>query len=477
MLFFFEANDKEIVSAAITGSSANVIHLDEYDRSLGTDELNLAEFPLASLSSRNETGQNTLLFEDTIFDDGANQHVQRTVVIAGSDHFGLPNSTDSDILLLLVHLSNVRNGLKDKRVEFSRYELIKFLGWPQDGRSYKRLDESLARWASVTLHYKHAWWDRSGRKWKSRSFHVLETLELRGRDEIHDDGLSCFTWNDVIFASFKAGNLKRIDLGIYFGLKLAAARQLFRFLDKRFYLRSTLEFDLRQFATEHIGLSRRYDNYDLKRKLLPALRELEEIGFLQPATPAERFRRVSANSWVITLQKGNGSAAALDSKMVKELTSRGVNRKVARALAAQFSKSQIEDKIRLHDELVRTHDRRISRNAAGFLTSAIRHDYQAAPPEKVRKPRRDDPSYSRVVPFMPTAAATREKATESDRFERHWDALSLEDRTRLEREALQQASKMHRDTLKRLESSNHALLPGIRLEIMREYWTKRNSST
>lgn len=125
------------MSETNSGNQATVIQLDEYDRSLGTDELNLAEFPLASLASRNDTGQNTLLFEDTIFDEGANKQVERTVVIAGSDHFGLPTSTDSDILLLLVHLTNVRNGLKEKRVEFSRYELIKFLGWAQDGRSYK----------------------------------------------------------------------------------------------------------------------------------------------------------------------------------------------------------------------------------------------------------------------------------------------------------------------------------------------------
>ena len=111
-------------------NTAKVIQLEDFDRSLGTDELNLAEFPLSVLATRSEPGQNTLLFEDTIFDERAGKQINRSLVVAGSDHFGLPTSTDSDILLLLVHLSNVRTGFKSRRVEFSRYELIKFLGWP-----------------------------------------------------------------------------------------------------------------------------------------------------------------------------------------------------------------------------------------------------------------------------------------------------------------------------------------------------------
>lgn len=463
--------NQELVSEATSGNHAIVIQLDEYDRTLGTDELNLAEFPLASLAARNETGQNTLLFEDTIFDEGANKEVERTVVIAASDHFGLPTSIDSDILLLLVHLTNVRSGLKEKRVEFSRYELIKFLGWPQDGRSYRRLDESLQRWTSVTLHYKHSWWERSKKAWRSRSFHVLETLELRGRDEIHDDGLSCFTWNDVIFESFRAGNLKRIDLSVYFGLQHAAARQMFRFLDKRFYNKSRLEFDLRQFATEHIGLSRRYDNYDLKRKLLPAIRELEEIGFLATSLPQERFRRKATGEWVISLQKAEGKKRLEDSKLVRELTGRGVNQKVARELASQFTEERIEDKIRMHDSLVSAGDRRISRNPAGFLTAAIRHDYQAPPAEK--KPHAARVAHSNPDRSKPVAKPPA--VEQPDLFKEYWSGLSLDEQTRLERDALNHASRFHRETLRRLESTDHSLLSVTRLQIVREFWTKQNA--
>lgn len=447
-------------------NTAKVVQLDDYDRSLGTDELNLAEFPLASLASRIEPGQNTLLFEDTIWDDGANAYVNRSLVIAGSDHFGLPTNTDSDILLLLVHLSNVRNGFKSKRVEFSRYELIKFLGWAQDGRSYKRLDESLQRWTSVTLFYKHAWWQRSGQKWRTRSFHVLETLELRGKDEIHDDGLSCFTWNDVLFESFNSGNLRRIDLGVYFNLELATSRQMFRFLDKRFYKKSKLVFDLAQFATEHIGLSRKYDIFEIKRKLGAAIRELESIGFLRPLTSAERFTKLAPGKWEITLEKGQSKLSAKDTQkqqIIFELRRRGISDRTAQDLASQFSAEMIESKIAFHDELLKTNDKRINRNPAGFLAASIRHNYESVPSRNQQR---------RSAAKSPQVSANKSaepRDVEAEKFRTYWESLSIDDQARLEREAMAAAPKFHRETLQRMDSGNSELKAQMRMRIIREY--------
>ncbi len=453
--------------------SAVVIQLNDYDRSLGIDELNLCEFPVALLATRNDSGQNTLLFEDTIFDESRNQHVERSVVISGSDHFGLPTSTDSDILLLLVHVTNVRNGFQSKRVEFSTYELVKFLRWPDNGQSVQRVHDALMRWASVTLQYKHAWWQKSRQEWKSRSFHVIESLELHSRDELRDEGRSWFTWNDVMFESFQAGNLKRIDLGVYFQLKSAVAKQIYRFLDKRFYKKRALEFDLRTFGCEHIGLSRRYDCFELKRKLTPALRELEAIGFLQPRSPAERFQKIASGKWTIAVARQEKSKTTQETRIEKELIQRGVHRKVAGELAAQFPAERIEDKLRLHDALLNARDRRISRNPAGFLTAAIRHDYQSPPPEKPRRapspqiPRETDPS--RPTRHRDITASPPE-TSEQKAFTTMWHTLSLEEQARLERDALHQASRFHRDTLKRLEAAASPLHAEIRLQIVRDFW-------
>ena len=459
------------------GNTAKVIQLEDYDRSLGTDELNLAEFPLAALASRTEPGQNTLLFEDSIYDEGAKAQINRSLVIAGSDHFGLPTSIDSDILLLLVHLSNVRNGFKSKRVEFSRYELIKFLGWPLDGRSYKRLDASLQRWTSVTLHYKHAWWQRSGQKWRTRSFHVLETLELRGKDEIHDDGLSCFTWNEVLFESFTSGNLRRIDLGVYFKLRLSTSRQLYRFLDKRFYNRGRLVFDLKQFATEHIGLSRKYDCYEIKRKLSAAIRELESIGFLRKLSAVERYQKRSAGKWEIRLEKGQGKLRGpeiSEKKIAMELRKRGVSDRTAMDLASKFPVEHIEGKISLHDELLRTNDKRINRNPAGFLAAAIRHDYANVPNrvEQRREPPKEKTT-SNTKSNEPKSVA--DPAEES--FRVYWNSLPIDEQAKLEREAMRSAPRFHRDTIQRLDTSSSELKQQMQMRLIRDFVGQQQSKS
>jgi plasmid replication initiation protein len=446
---------------------AKIIQLEDYDRSLGIDELNLAEFPLAALADRNEPGKNTLLFEDKIFDEGANREINRSLVIAGSDHYGLPTSTDSDILLLLVHLTNVRNGFKSKRVEFSRYELIKFLGWSDDGRSYKRLDEALQRWTSVTLHYKHAWWQRSGQKWRSRSFHIIETLELRSRDD-RDEGLSAFTWNEVIFESFTSGNLRRIDLDVYFKLESAISRQMFRFLDKRFYRSRNLSFDLKVFAFEHVGLSRNYDIFEVKRKLDRAIEELEAIGFLDAMGREERYTKIRRGEWEVHFRKAaKQELPERDTSVIRALKARGITAKAAANFVEQFSKEHIEEKLQLFDDYVARKDQRISKNPAGFLASAITNDYKPLPKKKqIPERRRIDP---------PPQALSVAELESSKEFLSYWERLPIEEQAKLEREALSAAPKFHRDTLNRLHVSNSPLRQQMRLKLIEDFIKKNGS--
>ena len=101
--------------------------------------------------------------------------------------------------------------------------------------------------------------------------------------------MSSFRWNEVIFRSFQSGNLKQLDLEFYLKLRLPTTKRMYRFLDKRFYRRSRLDFDLRTLACEHIGLSRSYAPTELKRRLKPALEEMEQLGFLEPLSAEERY--------------------------------------------------------------------------------------------------------------------------------------------------------------------------------------------
>src|SRR5262249_5273094 len=152
---------------------------------------NLAEFPLAAFSRRLDPSQKTIEFEDEVFDESAKRNVRRRLVISGSDRFGLPTPQDMDVLLVLILLTKQRTNFVTRVLAFSRYELLELLRWNHSGASYRRLEETLQRWVSTTLYYNQAWWDRTVKRWKSKTFHVIETLELKGKDQAGPDDSPC----------------------------------------------------------------------------------------------------------------------------------------------------------------------------------------------------------------------------------------------------------------------------------------------
>jgi hypothetical protein len=116
----------------------------------GKDELNLAEFPLCAIGDRLEPHQKTLVFEDSIWDATRGERIPRQLTITGSDAYGLPTALDDAVLLGLIQLSK-QHQFADRRVSFTRYQLLQMLGWRDEGKTYERLEQSLNRWTGVTL--------------------------------------------------------------------------------------------------------------------------------------------------------------------------------------------------------------------------------------------------------------------------------------------------------------------------------------
>src|SRR4051794_20850487 len=136
----------------------------------GRDEMNLAEFPITLLSDRAPKGQKAIKFQDRVFDERKGAMITRKVVIEGSEEYGLPTAVDDEVILALLQISKQANEFNSREVLFTRHQLIQVLGWPNDGRSYRRIVLSLQRVASITLHYENAWWDKRRRSWTTRSF-------------------------------------------------------------------------------------------------------------------------------------------------------------------------------------------------------------------------------------------------------------------------------------------------------------------
>lgn len=412
------------------------------------DELNFAEFPLAALADTVPSGQKTLVYTDTIFDRGRNEPVNRKLTITASDEYGLPTALDDEVILGLVQLT-AKSNFAGKKVHFTRYELIKELDWRDESKSYERIEQSLRRWLGVTLYYDKAWWSKEEACWVNESFHILEQVTLfdkerrerRKRANPGDvlAGKSAFVWNEVVFNSFKSGYLKSLDFDLYKRLKSPVAKRMYRFLDKRFYHRSRLEFELREFACEKIGLSRKYHNGEIKRLLSGAVAELERVSFLAPLPPGERYLREARGLWKVVFvaaakrESVHETRRVGDSSLIAEMVALGVKEGVAEELLAENDQEKVREKVTYVRTLLARKDKKVSKNPAGFLVSAVRGDFTVAthPPKKVVAAAARAP-----LPIQrPDAPIDREAI----RVEEYWQGLGADDQRELEDRAVRNA--------------------------------------
>ena len=271
----------------------------------GRDEMNLCEYPIALLADRAPKDQKTIHYHNR----------DETLTITGSDLLGLPTALDIDVIIALMALTKAKTNFESRTLNFTRYELLKMLDWPDRGYYYKRLTDSLNRWVGVTLLFKRSWWDNERKTKGNKSLHILETATIveqsdrkASRSRQTEMPFSYVRWSEEFFQSFQANNLKRLDLDVYFSLKSSITKQLYRFLDKRFYRKPSWSFDLRVLACEHIGMTRNYESWRLKQKLQPAIDELTEKGFLKELEPSKRFTKTGKGEWAVHFQRnGNGA--------------------------------------------------------------------------------------------------------------------------------------------------------------------------
>lgn len=446
----------------------------------GRDELNLAEFPLCALSHRLRPEQKTFQFQDQIRDDCRGEIITRQLTISGSDAYGLPRALDEEVLLGLIQLTKLR-GFAERKVPFSRYQLIQLLGWRNETKSYERVEVSLNRWTGVTLYYRNAWWNRRKKCWMNEKFHVLDNVWLCHRPELSvlaadTEGAtpaSAFVWNEVLFDSFRAGNLKAIDFDFFKELRSAIAKRLYRFLDKRFFQKTRWDFDLKELAWEHVGLARGYDVASLKRKLTPGILELEQKGYLEPRSLSERFYKIRAGQWRVRFDEAEakpGSAAPEAASpnteaLAAALAQRGVTRSKARQIAQKYPAERITIQIEVFDWMVARKDPKISRNPPGFLLAAIKEDY--APPRdfvshqaKERRAREAGERRKQIQVLQQqreTANATRE-GDRQQAIQAFWASLSELEKSQMEAEAIVRAPAFQRRLIARGGTSGAAAM-------------------
>ncbi|HAB15659.1 MAG TPA: replication initiator protein A [Verrucomicrobiota bacterium] len=451
----------------------------------GKDEMNLAEFPLSAIADRLDPEQKTMVFEDRVWDRNRGEMVPRQLLITAADAYGLPTARDDEVILGLVQLSRLQ-GFSSRTVTFTRYQLIQLLGWRPEGKSYERIEKSLNRWMGVTLYYQNAWWDRKNECWVDEKFHLLDNVTLvdrerraaqrAGQTELFQ---STFSWNEVVFRSFSAGNLKSLDFDFYKRLDSPVAKRLYRFLDKRFFHRTLWEFHLQELCWAHVGLARSYDTANLKRKLRPAIAELESKGFLTPLTDEVRFRRVSCGEWRVAFERSRPHSAdkrttdvAANENLRQALVQRGVTPSTSSDLVREFPSEKIEQQLEVLDWLVARKDPRVERNPPGYLVSAIRGEYVAPREFKSRQQVADAAARAKAAEDRRQAQLEKERQREEGRLAARrdaassfWASLSDEERSHLEHEALASAGLFEQ----RLLREGGSLAEATRQKILEDF--------
>jgi hypothetical protein len=351
----------------------------------GKDEMNFAEHPIALLTDRVPKGQKSIKFEDTVFCEKRQKLLPRKRVIEGSAEYGLPTATDDTVILALIQLTKQKSDFTNREVEFTRLELIRLLGWPNEGKSYDRIKRSLLRIKGVSYSYDNAWWDARLKMWTTRAFNIIDNVEINdSRAAAGQNGLfpSRISWNHVVFESFQTGFLRNIDFQLCIRLEHPTALRIYRFLGKRFYVRPDWTFDLKDFASRHMAMGEKYEGgKQIARKLGPAIEELVKVGFLEPLAEGERFIKKGQEWSVRFVQKSPApplpanDQEPLPSPLMQALAMRGVTAKVAGELVKRYPAKRIQAKLDVFDWMVAKKDKRLESSPAGYLVTSINDDY------------------------------------------------------------------------------------------------------
>lgn len=451
----------------------------------GRDELNLAELPLAGVSDRFLSGEKTVVFVDSVWDEGKKAFVNRKLAISGSDLYGLPTAKDDDVLLACVQLSSIGD-FHSREVHFSRYELLKLLRWDDQTRNYRRLSESLRRWKGLTIYSDRAFYDHARKSWVTRDFGIFDNLYVYEREE-HEGARapakSRFIWNDVLFESFCSGYLKRLDWDLYLSLKDPVAKRLYRLLDKRFYRTNTLSFDLQELALNKVRMSEGYNTAQMKRALMKGIRELEAVWDLAEMTPEDRFRKVAPGRWeavFVRREKRHATRAAEKAEpsgAVLELSKRGVTLQVAERLVTEQPVEKIQQMIELFD----WYNSQGKARGPGFLVSSIKNHEQMVLPQgfetKEQRVRLKRARNSRKCELreMDEAkeAKLREKYERKRRaFSAYWGVLGQAEREAFEEQALRLAEPTKRDGYLRGQKQAGAVFEHYRQVILLDHFER-----
>ena len=427
----------------------------------GKDELNIAEYPLSlagkTLTSRKNGDGSLVTYTDHIRDKSTGSVVERKVTISAPTDLGLPTYYDEEVLFGILQLTHHRrrqdkSGSWPKSVTFTRYELSRLLGLKHGGSGYRRLKDSIERITGTTYRFKYAWFDNEHKVWRNGvSINFIQDVQW-DESPTGKDGRVTITWNDNIHRNFEAGYLRDINYLEYRAMELPLAKALYRFLGKHFYRRKNLSFDLHNLAYEKLGLSRKYDTGQIKRALAPALKRLEDRGYIVALPPKQRYEKITKGVWKIHLHLADRAKKpqqtldeAVPTGLELQLVEAGVSRSVATQLVADNKPELIIRKLDVMKWLAERGEKP-NINPGAWLAKSIREDwaepeaYESLAQRERKRIEKEKKKLARETKELAhrEAMAVYQKASDerAKLVTAYWESLPEDERQAIEDEAI-----------------------------------------
>ena len=274
--------------------------------SSGRDELNLIDFPISVLQSKQPVGPDGTSPDELVctiesYDRHLDRIVPRKLTRRTASKYGFPTPVEEEVLIGLLTLTRIKNNFTSARVRFCNSELYRLLGWPSNGNRNERLRVALDRLKGLTLKYENAW-TRGGDKFeKELTTNLLDAYQfVRQTDGDPAEGkeTSWIQWASEVFADMKRGNVKELNTDRYFSFSRPISRRLYRILDKQLSDSSSVSIDLHTLAIQ-LGITGTTHVGKIKERIAPGLKEVEQKGELIEPEPSEkRYTKRGPGKWI-----------------------------------------------------------------------------------------------------------------------------------------------------------------------------------
>jgi hypothetical protein len=273
-----------MLMSSVVVSQDSLLATDVFSR----DEMNLAEFPITRLGSRDERDVITYNKGDVRWE------------VKGS--WGLPDEFGDRVLVALLKLATDQN-FEDRKISFQAGALIKQLNLTDGGKNYQAIRTAFKQLGGISVLSRQAFWDNRKQKRVSseKVFHLFDEMWLSNVDSVSDEDTEGYViWSQIFWDSIKSGYVKKLNYSLYLRINGAVARRLYRLLDKWFYKSEYIEVDVFDLASR-IGMQKYKYPSKVLEKLLPALEELEKHNFIESHQVVRKghFTRIKINKQAV----------------------------------------------------------------------------------------------------------------------------------------------------------------------------------